>query len=145
MMRACHKPHSKKIRWISQVRFPKTVTRLCAAGFMWWILAGCGGEDGQFSLDPDGFNPVLAGVTVSLAWDPPADPSVTGYYVYYGTNSSGEWGSCNYEHALFVSSNEATVVNLAPETRYYFAVSSFNGLQSACSSEVSTVTSPLPT
>jgi hypothetical protein len=40
------------------------------------------------------------------------------------------------------SAASATVINLDPDTLYYFSVSAYNGLESACSSEVSTVTPP---
>jgi hypothetical protein len=43
---------------------------------------------------------------------------------------------------MYVASPSATVTNLNPNTRYYFTVSAYNGLESACSSEVSTVTDP---
>jgi len=36
----------------------------------------------------------------------------------------------------------ATVTGLAPNTRFYFAVSAYNGWSGPCSNEVSTVTSP---
>jgi len=44
---------------------------------------------------------------------------------------------------MHVTSPSATITNLDPDTRYYFTVSAYNGLESACSSEVSTVTDPL--
>jgi hypothetical protein len=44
---------------------------------------------------------------------------------------------------MYVASPSATVINLDPDTLYYFTVSAYNGLESACSSEVSTVTDPL--
>ena len=40
------------------------------------------------------------------------------------------------------SAASATVINLDPDTLYYFSVSAYNGLESACSNEVSTVTPP---
>ena len=43
---------------------------------------------------------------------------------------------------MYVDSSSATVTNLDPDTLYYFTVSSYNGLESACSSEVTTVTPP---
>ena len=106
------------------------------------FLTGCGdGGGGGWS---DGSAPAQAavtGVTASLAWDPVhPDPSVTGYFVHYGRQSPGQSGSCSYESSMYVASPEATVTNLDPNTRYYFTVSAFNGRESACSSEVSTVT-----
>ncbi len=76
----------------------------------------------------------------SLAWNPVQDPTISGYYVHYGKTSPGQLGTCSYEAAQFVSSPNATITNLDPGTRYYFAVSAYNGLESACSNEVSTVT-----
>lgn len=76
--------------------------------------------------------------SASLAWDPVSD--VLGYIVHYGTNSPGSVGSCSYAQATFSSSPSVTVTGLAANTTYYFAVSAFNGLESACSAEVTTVT-----
>jgi len=78
--------------------------------------------------------------TASLAWSPIQDSSIVGYYVHYGRHSPGQSGSCSYEAAQFVESPSATLSDLQPNTRYYFSVSAYNGLESACSSEVSTVT-----
>ena len=44
---------------------------------------------------------------------------------------------------MYVESPSVTVTNLDPETRYYFTVSAYNGIESACSNEVSTVTLPV--
>lgn len=102
------------------------------------LLAGCGGEG-----DPaiSGFS-TPAGAAVSLSWDPVQDPTVYAYYVHYGTLSAGQPGACNYSDSIYVSGPSATIVGLDPDTRYYFAVSAYNGLSGACSNEVSTVTPP---
>ena len=103
------------------------------------LLTGCGGEE-------TGGQPIVAapvGVTASLAWSPVPDPSVIAYFVHYGRQSPGQQGSCAYESSMHTTSPSATVTNLDPNTRYYFTVSAYNGLESACSSEVSTVTDPL--
>lgn len=103
------------------------------------LLTGCaGGGDGAPAVSSTSGG--AAGATASLAWDPVSDPTVSGYYVHYGTHSSGQAGSCNYEYSQFVSSPTATLTNLARNTQYYFAVSAYNGLESACSSEVGTTT-----
>jgi len=102
------------------------------------LLAGCGGGDGDPTL-------AASGASVSLAWHPVPDPSVSAYLVYYGRQSSGQSGSCEYEHSISVDSPSATVTNLDPDTLYYFAVSAYNGLESACSNEVSTVTPSVQT
>ena len=75
-------------------------------------------------------------VAVSLAWDPVQDPSVTGYYIHYGNQSPNSPGSCTYTQSTFASSPTATISGLASGTTYYFAVSAYNGLESACSAEV---------
>ena len=120
---------------------------LCAAivtGFLLSImpfLAGCGGGE-------TGDNPVVtvapgsAGATASLAWSPVSDPSVSAYFVHYGQQSPNQSGSCDYENSVSVNSPTATITNLDPNTLYYFTVSAYNGLESACSNEVTTVTPP---
>ena len=96
------------------------------------LLTGCGGggETGSGST----------AATVSLEWQPVPDPSVRAYFVYFGRQSPGQPGSCTYETFMYVDSPSATVPNLEPNTTYYFAVSAYNGLESPCSEEVSTVT-----
>jgi hypothetical protein len=87
-------------------------------------------------------------VAVSLAWDPVQDPSVTGYYVHFGMQSPHSAGSCTYTQSAFYSlaslsnklSPTVTVNGLASNTTYFFAVSAYNGLESSCSAEVSTLT-----
>ncbi len=100
------------------------------------LLTGCGdgGESG-------GSTPPV-GATASLDWNAVQDPSVTAYFVHYGRQSPNRIGSCEYERSVYVTSSSATVENLDPNTTYYFAVSAYNGLESACSNEVSTVTPP---
>lgn len=114
------------------------------------LLTGCGGGGGTGS-DPSvtvtpgnngGGSTPAAGATASLAWSPVSDASVIAYFVHYGRQSPGQAGSCAYENSMYVGSPSATVTNLNPDTRYYFTVSAYNGLESACSSEVSTVTPP---
>ena len=106
------------------------------------FLTGCGG--GETGNGP----PVTlasgsAGATTSLEWHPVQDPSIMGYFIHYGRQSPHHSGSCAYEHSKYVESPSVTLTNLDPETHYYFAVSAYNGLESACSNEVSTVT-PAP-
>ena len=104
------------------------------------LLTGCG------SGDETGNQPIVrtssAGATASLAWSPVPDHSVYAYFVHYGQKSPGHHGSCNYEASMWVDSPSATITDLDPNTRYYFAVSAYNGRQSACSNEVSIVTPP---
>lgn len=102
------------------------------------FVTGCGGDDGGGGDAPA---PAAAtGATASLAWHPVQDPSVSAYFVHYGRQSPGQSGSCAYESSMYVASPSATVTNLEPETLYHFTVSAYNGLESACSSEVSTTT-----
>jgi len=104
-----------------------------------FLLTGCGGG-GQTGSEPSA---VPVGAAVSLAWDPVPDPSVSAYFVHYGRQSPGQPGNCSYESSMYVAApSSATVTNLDPNTRYYFTVSAYNGLESACSNEVSTVTPP---
>ena len=113
------------------------------------LLIGCGADSGGISLDPppsgggssagDGA-PAHASISVTLAWDPTPDSSVHAHFVHYGKTSSGQSGSCNYPHSKHVTSNSVTITGLEPDTRYYFAVSAYNGLHSPCSDEVSTIT-----
>ena len=102
------------------------------------LLTGCGGGGDDTSAPAPAAD---TGITASLAWAPVnSDSSVYGYFVHYGRQSPGQSGSCSYESSIYVTSPEATVTNLDPNTRYYFTVSAYNGLESACSSEVSTDT-----
>ena len=105
------------------------------------LLTGCGGgeSDGQPSIT---MAPASTGVTASLEWNPVQDPSVSTYFVHYGRQSPGQQGSCAYESSMPVDSPSATITNLDPNTLYYFTVSAYNGLESPCSNEVSTVTPP---
>lgn len=112
-----------------------TATTILLTGIT--LLTGCGGGEGGAS---DSSPADQTGAIASLAWHPVQDLSVSGYYVYYGRSSTGQSGSCNYESKQFVSSPSAMITNLDHETRYYFAVSAYNGLESGCSSEVETVT-----
>lgn len=103
------------------------------------FLSGCGGGGGDQAPSVSS-STGQAGAIATLAWNPVQDPSITGYYVHYGKNSAGHPGTCSYEDAQFVSSPNAIITDLDHNTRYYFAVSAYNGLESSCSNEVSTVT-----
>ena len=105
------------------------------------LLTGCGGggSEGTPSITT---TPTPTGATASLAWDPVSDPSVSAYFVHYGPQSPHQSGSCAYESSISVDSPSATITNLDPSTLYYFTVSAYNGHESICSNEVSTVTPP---
>ena len=110
------------------------------------LFTGCGsGEDngdltGVATQNEDGSADPSESTSVSLAWDPVN--GVLGYVVHYGTHSPGTRGSCSYAHSKFSSKPSAVVTGLSPSTTYFFAVSSYNGLESACSVEVMTLTDP---
>ncbi|MBU6434963.1 MAG: fibronectin type III domain-containing protein, partial [Nitrospirae bacterium] len=91
--------------------------------------------------------PPTTTVSVSLGWNLEADPSVVGYYLHYGLQSPNLAGSCTYTQSTYyplaslnASSPTATVSGLASGTIYFFAVSAYNGRESACSNEVSKLT-----
>ncbi len=105
-------------------------------------LIGCGGGNGDPAISTSA---TPTGATASLAWDPVQDPTVYAYFVHYGKQSSGQAGSCQYSDSKYVSSPSATITGLDPNTRYYFSVSAYNGVNGPCSSEVSTVTPPSQT
>ena len=117
-------------------RRPLCLTAIVASLLLMMMpfLTGCGGGEGGGDSS--------AGTTASLEWSPVQDPSVIAYFVHYGRQSPGQQGSCAYESSMHVhvASPSATITNLDPDTLYYFTVSAYNGLESACSSEVSTVT-----
>ncbi|MBK9308323.1 MAG: fibronectin type III domain-containing protein [Nitrospira sp.] len=89
------------------------------------------------------------GVTARLTWDASTDPNVSGYHVYYGKQSSGEYGSCSYEEGQTVEVPPAEISGLEPNTPYFFAISAYGGdggeAESPCSNEVLLVTPPAQT
>jgi hypothetical protein len=133
-----------QIRVTETARIPLRLTSIVAClllSMMPFLLTGCGG--GGTGSDPSvTVAPANTGATASLTWRPVQDPSVSGYFVHYGRQSPGTPGSCIYESSVQVGSPSATVTNLDPDTVYYFTVSAYNGLESACSNEVTTVTPP---
>lgn len=125
-------------------RRPRYLTAI-VTGFLLTImplLTGCGGGGETGGQPTVTVAPASAGVTASLAWSPVPDPSITAYFVHYGRQSPNQSGSCAYESSMHADSPSATITNLDPNTTYYFTVSAYNGLESACSNEVSTVTPP---
>jgi len=103
---------------------------------------GSGGDSGEGPIITDGSGGGFGagGASVSLNWNPVQEAGLIGYFVHYGRWSLGSTGSCAYEASTFTSFPSATVYGLAPDTTYFFTVSAYNGIESACSSEVSTVT-----
>lgn len=77
-----------------------------------------------------------SGQSVTLAWDPSDDPSVTSYVVRYGTKSAS--------HSNMVDAGDqttVTVTGLSVGAGYYFVVHAVNeaGIESLPSNEVFTV------
>lgn len=111
------------------------------------LLMGCGtGEnvgDGPLAMGQSTAE-LSSSASASLAWEPHPDPNVVGYNVHYGTQSPNSVGSCAYEQITYFPltsfANTAlpsvTISNLAEGTTYYFSVSAYNGVASACSNEV---------
>jgi len=129
----CFSPQTRAMKAIGRLR---RLTVIIAGLLLTTMsfLTGCGGG-GETGSDP-----TVKGVTASLDWNPVPDPSVSAYFVHYGRQSPHQPGSCAYEHSVSVDSPSITLTDLVPDTHYYFAVSAYNGLESACSNEVSTVT-----
>lgn len=113
-----------------------------ALGVLLLTLAGCGsGEQGDPTITTTATS---TGVMASLRWDPvqpqTGEPAILGYYIHYGKGSPGQAGSCSYDDVKFVTTPSGTVTGLDPGSRYYFAVSAYNGVEGNCSNEVSTDT-----
>jgi hypothetical protein len=75
--------------------------------------------------------------TVQLGWDASQNPTVTGYFLYYGTTSRA------YTNRVDTETNAmATVSGLQEGKTYYFAVTAYNsdGVESAYSSEITYIT-----
>jgi hypothetical protein len=81
---------------------------------------------------------VANAATLTLAWNPNPEPDISGYVLYWGTQSGG-YTSHSYVGNVTVQQ----VTGLADATVYYFAVRAYNtaGLMSDYSSEVAGQTS----
>src|SRR4051812_17874874 len=77
---------------------------------------------------------VAQAATVSLAWDPSSDPSVTGYTLYWGNQPGSHPTSLNVGNVT-----QRDVAGLTDGMPYYFVVRAYNssGTLSAESVEVS--------
>ena len=78
--------------------------------------------------------PAHAATSVSLTWNSPPDPDVSGYNVFYGTSSG------NYTNSVNVgNSTTATLSPLMKGATYFVVVTSYNAasLQSLPSNEIS--------
>lgn len=119
------------------------------------LLMGCGsgenGGDGPIEMAQPTATPstsASASASASLGWEADPDPSIVGYNVHYGTQSPNSAGSCAYEQSTYfpltsfanAASPAVTISNLTEGTTYYFSVSAYNGVTSACSNEVTKTT-----
>jgi len=96
-----------------------------------FLLTTAGAQSATFLF------PSNAPPAVRLQWDPPPDPSVTGYNLYYGV------GSRSYTNKTAVGNvTNATVQLPARNQQFYFAATAYNavGLESDFSNEATYVT-----
>lgn len=79
-------------------------------------------------------NPVQAGQSVTLTWDPSPDISVAGYKAYYGVASRTYTNMVDTGNATTI-----TISGLIEGTTYYFAATAYNllGTESVFSDELS--------
>ena len=78
--------------------------------------------------------------SLTLAWNPSTDSTVTGYRLHYGTASG------NYVNTLDVSNTtRATLSNLTAGNTYYFVVTAYNagGAESLPTNEITAIALPL--
>lgn len=134
-MNDCIADHSALIRNVARGLRAALLAGLFLSGVTGCAAGGGGTEEPGLSIAA---GPTAA--SVSLAWDPVQDSTVYAYYVHYGKQSPGQPGSCAYEESEYVTSPSAVIAGLDPNTQYYFSVSAYNGLDSACSEEVATIT-----
>ena len=78
------------------------------------------------------YSSTSSGASLTLGWDEVSDSNISGYTVYYGTNT------LQYTASRFVRVPTVTIPGLIPGIDYYFAVSaqSVSGLQSPLSEEL---------
>ena len=67
------------------------------------------------------FRVPVANQQVTLEWDAATDPLVTGYTIWWGTNTE------DYTASLDTTNSFVTASGLAPNTTYYFAVTARDG------------------
>jgi len=129
----------------ANIHFQKSIIGLAcsiALSVLFLSLSGCGsGGAGEPTISTTS---TASGAMATLVWNPvqpqAGDPSILGYYIHYGRQSSGQPGSCSYEDSTFVMTSTGTVTGLQAGSRYYFAVSAYNGVEGTCSNEVFTDT-----
>jgi hypothetical protein len=102
--------------------------RIARRGLEWFAglaLAGCVSLAGAAETDP---------TSVTLAWNPSPDVTVTGYRLYYGAAPE------QYTNSIVVGNiTSGTVTGLVNGTTYYFTTTAYNesGIESPFSNEVS--------
>jgi len=65
---------------------------------------------------------LVAGQSLTLAWNPSNSANIAGYRLHFGTAS----GSYSEELTVAGNTNSATITGLAAGTTYYFAAAAFN-------------------
>ncbi len=80
------------------------------------LLNACGGGDGGDPTSP---------TTATLTWDAVADPSVSGYRIYYGT-APGTYLQPVGQGVSVGTATTYTVMGLSSGTRYYFAATAID-------------------
>jgi len=97
-------------------------------------LVACGGDrrDGGASTTTSLGSTQASSNSVTLAWDPPASTSISGYRVYFGTAPGAYAGGIDIGNVT-----SYTVLGLNSATRFYFAVTAVDSLgnESAYSNE----------
>lgn len=93
------------------------------------LLTGCGGGGGSEGAPSITTTSTPTGSTATLSWNPVNDATLTEYHLHYGTQTQ------NYPLLASSASPTVTVTNL-DNTRYYFAVTAYNGAESGFSNEV---------
>src|SRR5512147_3352794 len=118
----------------ANIHFQKSIIGLAcsiALSVLFLSLSGCGsGGAGEPTISTTS---TASGAMATLVWSPvqpqAGEPSILGYYIHYGRHSSGVAGSCSYEASKFVMTSTGTVTGLETGSRYYFAVSAYNGIE----------------
>ena len=78
--------------------------------------------------------------SVTLAWNPSPDPTVTGYNIYYGT------GSGAYTTKIFVgNTNLCSISGLKVGTQYFFIATAVAGTEESLPSNEISYTVPITT
>jgi hypothetical protein len=112
-----------------RIPLPLTAIVACLLLSIISLLTGCGGGGGGEGAPSITTTSTPTGTTATLSWDPVQDPTITEYRLHYGSQPQ------NYPLLASSASPTVTVTNL-DNTRYYFAVTAYNGAESGLSNEV---------